>query len=156
MNGIKNYFSSRESPDQLTTFALLYMVSTVHELGDPWWSWGGQRTPILLQGLILVVIVMIALNINPATLLLFAAISATFYLVTAFPEFGNHVTLLNYCNFVILVSLPVLMLLGRPAYDNNAIFASIKPVMRLMLITGLFLAGFHKFNTDFSIGIPCL
>jgi hypothetical protein len=70
---MKNFFSSRTSPDQFTTFAILYMVPVVHELGDPWWSWSGRHALLLLEGLILAVITFIALNMSPVTFMLFAA-----------------------------------------------------------------------------------
>jgi hypothetical protein len=91
---------------------------------------GGQRAPVLLLGLILAVITVIALNINRTTFLLFAAVSTVFYTVTSFPEMPNHITLLVFCNLVILVGLPVLMLLKRPDYGDDAVFALIKPVIR--------------------------
>lgn len=149
MNELKNYFSSRVSPDQFTVFAILYMVPVVHELGDPWWSWGGQGAPLLFQGLILAVIVFIAMNLSLGSFLVFAAISAAYYIVSSFPEIPNHITLLVFCNIAILISLPVLMLLKRPDQCGDEVFASLKPVMRLMLITLFFVAGFHKLNTDF-------
>ncbi len=54
MERLKTYFASRRSPDQFKTFAILYMVPVVHELGDPWWSWSGMHAPLLLKSPLLV------------------------------------------------------------------------------------------------------
>ena len=137
------------TPDQFTTFAILYMVPVIHELGDPWWSWGGRYTPLLLQGLIIAGAVFVALNLTPMTFLVFAAITAAFYIVTAFPEIPNHMTLLVYCNIVMVICLPVLMRRHRSTTDSDAIFTSLKPVLRLIRIALFFMAGFHKLNRDF-------
>lgn len=149
MENLKDYFYTRRSPDQFTTFAVLYMIPIIHELGYPWWSWGGQHAPLLLKGIILAAIVITALNVNLATMLLLTAVSTSYYSVTSFPENPNHITLLIFCNIAIFVSLLVLKLRMKSASGNDAIFASIKPILRLILITLLFVAGFHKFNTDF-------
>ena len=149
MDRLKNFFYLRRSPDQFTTFAILYMIPMLHELGYPWWSWGGQHAPLLIKGLILAAIVITALNVNLATILFFTAASTSYYVVTSFPENPNHITLLIFCNIAILVSLTVFKLRMKPESSNEAIFASIKPILRLILIVLLFVAGFHKFNTDF-------
>jgi hypothetical protein len=41
------------------------------------------------------------------------------------------------------------MLRNRSIADKTKAFASLKPVLRLLLITLFFIAGFHKLNTDF-------
>jgi hypothetical protein len=149
MHRFKDFLASRAAPDQFTTFCILYAVPVIHELGDPWWTWGGRNPPILLQGLIMALATIVALRISPAMFLLFLAISAFYYLLAAFPEIPNHMTLLVYCNLVMLIGLPIIMHRRRPIADNDAIFSSLKPVLRLILITLFFIAGFHKLNWDF-------
>ncbi len=125
------------------------MIPVIHELGYLWWTWGGQKAPLLLQGLILAVATFVALNVTAATFLLFTAISTIYYVVTSFPENPNHITLLVFCNIAILISLPLSVLRTRPICDNDMIFAQLKPLLRLLVMTLLFVAGFHKFNADF-------
>jgi hypothetical protein len=149
MKRLRDYFYWRRSPDQFTTFAILYMIPMLHELDYPWWSWGGQYAPLLLKGLILTAIVITVLNVNLATILFFTIASTFYYSVTSFPENPNHITLLIFCNIAILASLIIQRLRMKPASSSDAIFASIKPMLRLILIAVLFAAGFHKFNTDF-------
>lgn len=149
MNTWNYFFKSRLAPDQLTVFAILYMVPMIHEMGDPWWTWGGRHAPLLLEAFLLVVITLIALNISLLTFLLFVGMSMAYYLVTSFPENPNHITLLVYCHFVILIALPVLMFRNRSTAHQTETFESLKPVLRLLLITLFFIAGFHKLNTDF-------
>jgi len=149
MERLKAYLSSRGAPDQFTTFAILYMIPMVHELGDPWWSWGGRHAPLMLQGLILVLITTIALYPGPATFLGFAALSAAYYILTSFPEIPNHITLLVYCNLVVMISFPYLSLRKPAVRTNEAIFTQVRPVLRLILMALFFTAGFHKLNTDF-------
>ncbi len=118
MNAWNYFFKSRLAPDQLTVFAILYMVPMIHEMGDPWWTWGGRHAPLLLEVFLLAVITLIALNISLLTFLLFVGMSMTYYLVTSFPENPTHITLFIYCHFVILIALPVLMLRNRSIADK--------------------------------------
>jgi hypothetical protein len=149
MHRLKDFFATRKAPDQFVTFSVLYMVPVIHELDIPWWTWSARHAPLWFQGLFMAGTVLVALNLSPLTFLFFAAISTALFLLTTFPENPNHITLLVYSSIVMMIYVPVLMYRNRPAIGNEEIFFSLRPVLRLILITLLFVAGFHKLNWDF-------
>jgi hypothetical protein len=149
MKALTRLFASRTSPDQLTVFGILYTIPMLHEMGDPWWSWGGGHAPLPLEIALLGLITFIALNLTLSSLWLFAAMSASYYLFTAFPENPNHITLYIFCHLVLLITVPAVALLRGRSLTAGERFAALKPVLRLSVITLFFIAGFHKVNADF-------
>lgn len=125
----------------LRTFVVLYMSGFLLEMTESW------KYPIF--SLIFTILISIFVFI-PGLLIsfsIFLLASTSYILLFRFPEVANHVNLIVFLNIGLIYGYLHLWIRGKLNRENYWHF--VLPFARISLILVYFLAGFHKFNSDF-------
>ena len=136
-------YSVRPELNAFSLFALFYMTAFLMHMMEKW-KYPGFT---LISGLIVVAIV--ATRINRVKFLGFLIFSTIYFLFFRFPDVANHVNFFIYCNILMMVSMVYTFAYPNRFSSDEDYYQMIRPLLQASLIILYFLAGFHKFNSDF-------
>ena len=123
-------------------FSIFYMTAFLLEVFEKW------QHPIYTIAFFLLVVSIIITKTTPLKFLFFLFLTTIYFLLLHFPEVANHVNFLIHCN-ITMIAVMVYTFIRHRNFRDDAYFENIQPLLQLSLISVYFLAGFHKFNTDF-------
>jgi hypothetical protein len=154
LNRLRQWLALNRSTDPFSIFAVLYMTAVMLELSEGWaGSIPGFFSMTLVTGIflffLLVAIGIISTGVTPVKFSVFLILTSAYFLIFQFPDVGNHVNIMLYCNIVMILTMAYAYVRRRDSVANDDYFEMIRPALRASLITVYFLAGFHKLNKDY-------
>ena len=131
------------------------MTAVILELSE---GWAGSLPGLfasmtLVTGVflffLLVAVSIIWTGVNPVKFIAFLVVTSAYLLMFQFPDVGNHVNIMLYCNLVMIFTMVYACVRRRGTVANDEYFEMIRPLLRASLIVVYFFAGFHKLNKDY-------
>ena len=154
-NRLRQWFAlHRWTADPFSIFAVLYMTAVMLELSEGWaGSLPGFFSTTLVTAVfplfLVVAVSIIFTGVTPVKFFVFLILTSAYVLIFQFPDVGNHVNIMLYCNIVMIVAGAYAYVRGRGSVANDEYFEMIRPALRASLILVYFFAGFHKLNNDY-------
>jgi len=116
------------------------MTAVILELSEGWaGSLPGLFTLMtLVTGVflffLLVAVSIIWTGVNPVKFIAFLVVTSAYLLMFQFPDVGNHVNIMLYCNLVMIFTMVYACVRRRGTVANDEYFEMIRPVLRASLI----------------------
>lgn len=140
---LRNGALNRSTMTPFSLFVLLYMTASFLELVEEW------KYPEFTLAIFLVIVISIVTKITRMTFLIFLILTTMHFLLFQFPDVGNHLNIILYCNVVMIVGIAYSFFRREDVHTDDDYFAMIRPLLFATLMLVYFFAGFHKLNADF-------
>lgn len=122
-------------------FSMLYMAGFLLEMTESW------KHPLFALTFVVLISFCVFSSKVLSNFFVFLLASTSYILTFRFPEVANHVNFIVFLNVGLICG--ILDLCRKREPNSERYWNLILPFLRISLILVYFLAGFHKFNSDF-------